>query len=137
MIYRTLFIISTLFLTTQLNGQHIQVVSSSDRAPIEHVAVFNTSRERAAITDSLGMIDLSIFAETDTITLQHPSYITEQYHLKDISGKPTIVLNRKRILIDEYVISASKSRESKLIIPYMVDVLQAGCAYGINRFDRS
>jgi len=35
-----------------------------------------------------------------------------------------IELNRKRILIDEYVISASKSRESKLIIPYMVDVLK-------------
>lgn len=124
MIYRTLFIISTLFLAPQLNGQHIQVVSSSDRSPIEYVAVFNSSKERAAITDSLGMFDLSIFPETDTITLQHPSYIAEQYYLKDISGNSTLVLNRKRILIDEYVISASKSRESKLIIPYMVDVLR-------------
>jgi hemoglobin/transferrin/lactoferrin receptor protein len=35
-----------------------------------------------------------------------------------------VLLERKRILIDEYVISASKYMESSRIIPYMVDVLQ-------------
>ncbi|MEN8226660.1 MAG: TonB-dependent receptor [Bacteroidota bacterium] len=108
----------------QANGQYIQVISSSDRSPIGHVAVFNNSRENAAITDSLGHIDLSIFPESDTIIFQHPSYITVQYSRKAISGQTFIVLDRKRILIDEYVISASKSRESKLIIPYMVEVFE-------------
>jgi hemoglobin/transferrin/lactoferrin receptor protein len=124
MFYRTLFIISALFFATHSNGQKVQVISSSDRAPIEHVAVFNISQERAAITDSLGMINLSIFLETDTIIFQHPSYKSEQNSIKEISGRTTILLHRKRILIEEYVISTSKSRESKLTIPYMVDVLE-------------
>ncbi len=124
MLFRTLFIISTLISTLPLFGQQVRVVSSSDRSPIEHVAVYNTTRERASITDSLGMIDLGIFPKTDTLVFQHPSYISQQFGHPQISDQTTIVLHRKRILIDEYVISASKSRESKLIIPYMVDVIE-------------
>ena len=124
MLFRTLFIISTLISTLPLFGQQVRVVSSSDRSPIEHVAVYNTTRERASITDSLGMIDLGIFPKTDTLVFQHPSYISRQFGHPQISDQTTIVLHRKRILIDEYVISASKSRESKLIIPYMVDVIE-------------
>lgn len=44
--------------------------------------------------------------------------------MKELSGTGIVLLDRKNILIDEYVISASKSKESKLIIPYMVDVME-------------
>ena len=122
MLYRIFFIISVLFLFLRLEAQQIRVISASDRSPIEHVAVFNSSRERAAIADSLGLIDLSIFQFSDTITFQHPSFITVSFARKDLDGKQTLELHRKNILIEEYVISASKSRESELIIPQMVDV---------------
>lgn len=121
---RTLLTIYTLLIAIQVEGQLVQVVSSSDKTPVETVGVFNSSRERAAITDSLGMIDLSIFPKSDTIIFQHPSYVTVKYSRADIPDHGIIELYRKRILIDEYVISASKSRESKLIIPYMVEVLE-------------
>ncbi len=124
MLFRTLFIISTLISTLQLYGQQVQVISSSDRSAIEHVAVYNTTRERSALTDSLGMIDLRIFPMTDTIVFQHPSFVNRQFSHQQITDQSTIVLHRKRFLIDEYVISASKSRESKLIIPNMVDVIE-------------
>ena len=126
MLQRIVLIISALFfcLPAVLTQTRIQVISSSDRAPIEHVAVFNTSQDRAAITDSLGMVDLTPYRSGDTIVFQHPSYITEYRMLHQLKGRPTIQLHRKRILIDEYVISATKSRESKLIIPNMVDVLE-------------
>ncbi|MEN8201251.1 MAG: TonB-dependent receptor [Bacteroidota bacterium] len=123
--FRTLFILSTLILTWKLYGQEVQVISSSDRLAIEHVAVFNTTRERSTITDSLGMIDLGIFPMSDTIIFQHPSYVTVQFNHRQLAGNATVILHRKRILIDEFVISASKSRESKLIIPYKVDVLKS------------
>jgi len=108
----------------KLYGQEVQVISSSDRSPIEHVAVFNTTRERSTISDSSGMINLDVFPMNDTIIFQHPSYISVQFDYLDLVGLSTVVLNRKRILIDEFVISASKSRENKLTIPYMVDVLE-------------
>ncbi len=121
---RILFIISALTFSSGLFGQWIKVLSSSDRSPIEHVAVFSSSRERSALTDSLGMIDLSIFKETDTLLFQHPSFNTRQYIRAGLDGQDHVAMDRKRILIEEYVISASKSRESALVIPYMVDVLK-------------
>lgn len=123
MLYRTIFIINTLFLLVRVSGQQVQVINASDRAPIEHVAIFNNSRSIAAITDSAGMVNLSIFHLDDTITFQHPSYNSVEYATGDISDQSFVVLHRKRIMIEEFVISASKSRESKLIIPYMVDVM--------------
>lgn len=118
------FIISLLISTCNLFGQKAQVISSADRSPIEHVAVFNTTREHSAITDSLGMIDLKIFPLGDTLIFQHPSYASVQYTHQKLTAKVIIMLNRKWIPIDEFVISASKSKESKGTIPYKVDVLE-------------
>lgn len=114
-----------LAISAHVRGQRIIVVSSSDQSPIEHVAVYNPSKEQAAITDSVGVIDLSIFPDKDTIIFQHPSYLTKKIVKTGILGHSQVSMDRKRILIDEYVISASKSRESTLIIPYMVDVLKS------------
>lgn len=121
---RILLIISALAFPARLHGQQIVVISSSDRSPIEHVAVFNSSKEKAAITDTLGRIDLSMFSDNDSIIFQHPSFLTVKLMKSDLRGQSRVLLNRKRVLIDEYVISASKSRESTQIIPYMVDVLK-------------
>ena len=107
-----------------MNGQQLQVISASDRSPVASVAVFNSTRDRAAITDSLGLIDISIFQAGDSLIFQHPSYITKAYSHAELSGLSRVLLQGKRILIDEYVISASKYRESSLIIPYMVDVIK-------------
>jgi len=124
MVYRIIFIISLLTSASLLRAQQIQVLGSSDRAPIESVAVFNHTRDRSAITDSLGMIDLGIFQAGDTLIFQHPSYLSKRYCKSDLSHRQKVHLQSKRILIEEYVISASKYMESSLIIPYVVDVLQ-------------
>lgn len=122
--YRILLIISFLAFAGSLHAQQIQVINSSDRRPIESVAVFNPSRNPAAITDSLGRIFLDIFDAGDTLIFQHPSYQTRQIPKSELSHLQKVLLKSKRILIDEYIISASKYLESHLIIPYMVDVLQ-------------
>jgi len=123
MIFRNLLITIALAFSVQLWGQQIVVLSAPDKSPIEHVAVFNEDRDLASITDSMGVINLSIFPDKDTLIFQHPSYQTVKMAKSDITGRQ-VSMNRKRILIDEYVISASKSRESTLIIPNMVDVLK-------------
>jgi hemoglobin/transferrin/lactoferrin receptor protein len=121
---RIIFVISILAFSLSARGQEIRVIGSSDRIPIETVAVFNSTRERGAVTDSLGRIGLSIFLEEDTVIFQHPSFQTASFPMKDLARRTSVALVRKNILIDEYVISASKSRESKQTIPYMVDVLE-------------
>ena len=122
--YRTLLIISLLISTTLARGQLLQVRTRSDRKPIENVAVFNDTRERGAITDSLGIIDISIFLDGDTIIFQHPSYETMQFMRSELTGRQEVLLQRKRIPIDEYVISASRYIENSQMVPYKVDVLK-------------
>ncbi len=124
--YRIFFTISVLFLFFTLRAQQIRVLNATDRSPVENVAVFNSTRDHADITDTLGRFDLSIFPSTDSIVFQHPSFITATFSKQQLARKRTVELHRKNILIDEYVISASKSRENKLTIPYMVDVLEEG-----------
>lgn len=124
MLIRISFIISILFSITSLNAQQIIVIDASDRDPIEHVAVFNNSRERSSMTDTLGMLDLSIFGPSDTLVFQHPSYLTLHLNMGKLREMSFVGMERKKVMIDEFVISASKYRESKLIIPYMVDVLE-------------
>ncbi len=124
MILRISFIVSALFLVSSLKAQKICVINASDRAPIENVAVFNNSRENSAITDTLGRVDLSIFTHSDTVIFQHPSYLTQQISMERLGRMSILELTRKNVMIDEFVISASKYRESKLIIPYMVDILE-------------
>jgi hemoglobin/transferrin/lactoferrin receptor protein len=122
--YRILVTLYLLQIFLGLEAQQVNVLNATDRSPVENVAVFNTTRERAGMTDSLGIINLSLFQPDDSIVFQHPSYVTMTCSIHQLSGKQTIELKRKNILIDEYVISASKARESKLTIPYMVDVLE-------------
>ncbi len=124
MIFRISFIISALFLLASLEAQQIRVLSASDHTPIENVAVFSSSRESSAITDTIGNIDLSIFSPGDTVIFQHPAYVKSTISMERLMGMKTVELVRKKVLIDEFVISASKYRENKLMIPYMVDVLE-------------
>jgi hemoglobin/transferrin/lactoferrin receptor protein len=122
--YRNLFIFCILLYFPGAWGQQLQVISYPDHTPIENVAVYNIPRDRAATTDSQGMIDISIFRMNDTLIFQHSSYLTVKYSRTELAENQQVMLQRKRILIDEYVISASKYRESSQIIPYMVDVLK-------------
>ena len=109
--------------TSLARGQLIQVSTYPNHKPIENVAVFNSTRERGAFTDSLGMIDISIFLESDTIIFQHPSYETMKFLRSGLTGRKEVFLQRRRIPIDEYVISVSKYWESSQMVPYKVDVL--------------
>jgi len=124
MTYRNLFIINALVFASLANGQQLQLINTSDRSPVENVAVYNSTRGKYTLSDSLGIIDMAIFPDSDTLFFQHPSFISRRCTKAEIAGQKELELQRKRVLIDEYVISASKSRESSLMIPYLVNVLK-------------
>lgn len=119
-------IVSILFilLVTNTYGQRLRILSENSNEPIANVAIFNTSRERAAITDSNGYTGTLAFLAGDTLVFQHPSYNTVIYPYSEIKNKQVVRLSKRNILFDEFVISATKSRESKQILPYKVSVIQ-------------
>jgi hemoglobin/transferrin/lactoferrin receptor protein len=113
-----------LLLSLNAFGQRFRVLSDNSREPVANAAIFNTTRERAAITDSMGFSGPLPFLPNDTIVFQHPSYNTAIFPYSEIRDKKVIRMSRRNILFDEFIISASKSRESKQLLPYKVSVLQ-------------
>jgi hemoglobin/transferrin/lactoferrin receptor protein len=121
---KTFFVLLALLPMTFLNAQKIRVLSENTGEPVENVAIFNTTRERAAITDQLGFTPNLTFLDTDTLVFQHSSYVTVIYPYTEAIAKRVIFLSKRNILIDEFVISASKSKESKQMLPYKVSILE-------------
>ena len=112
------------FFSLNLHGQRFRVLSDNSRDPVANVAIFNTTRERVAITDSMGFSGPLPFLPNDTVVFQHPSYNSVIFPYTAIMDKKVIRLSKRNILFDEFVISASKTRESKQLLPYKVSVLQ-------------
>ncbi len=106
-----------------LCGQSVYVENGSTGEPAENVAIFNQDKSRSILTDLEGYASLDFFVPTDTLFFQHPSYVLYFASLQEILKMKKIVLERKNILIPEFVITASKHRENQRDIAYMVDVL--------------
>jgi hemoglobin/transferrin/lactoferrin receptor protein len=113
-----------LLLSQNAFGQRFRVLSDNSREPVPNAAIFNTTRERAAITDSMGFSGPLPFLPNDTVVFQHPSYNTLILPYSEIKDKKVVRLSKRNIFFDEFIISASKSRESKQLLPYKVSVLQ-------------
>jgi len=113
-----------LFFSLNVLGQRFRVLSDNSRDPVANVAIFNTTRERVAITDSMGFTGPLPFLPADTVVFQHPSYNSVVFPYTAIRNKKVIRLSKRNILFDEFIISASKTRESKQLLPYKVSVMQ-------------
>lgn len=121
---KKLLLLFLLFMACHTYGQRVRVLSENTGKPIENVTLFNPSREKAAITDSIGFTGVLPFSLGDTINFRHPSYNMVSYSYSEVLHKKIIFLTKRNILIDEFVISATKSRESKQVIPYSVSVIE-------------
>ncbi len=113
-----------LFFSLNAHGQRFRVLSDNSRDPVANVAIFNTTRERVAITDSMGFTGPLPFLPTDTVVFQHPSYNSVEFPYTALKDVKVIRLSKRNILFDEFIISASKTRESKQLLPYKVSVMQ-------------
>jgi hemoglobin/transferrin/lactoferrin receptor protein len=118
------FILLLFILSLNAYGQRFRVLSENSREPVANAAIFNTTRERAAITDSMGFSGPLPFLPNDTVVFQHPSYSTVIFPYSEIKDKKVVRMSKRNILFDEFIISASKSRESKQLLPHKVSVLQ-------------
>ncbi|MFZ5941957.1 MAG: TonB-dependent receptor plug domain-containing protein [Bacteroidota bacterium] len=122
-LYLLLFLLLTF--TTFTRAQKIKVISSGNGQPIENVTIYNTGMDRSTLTDSLGFSGKLPFIEGDTVIFRHPAYLTLSFPWKELAGKKVISLVMKKVQIEEYVISATKSRDLSANIPYTVALLDS------------
>jgi hemoglobin/transferrin/lactoferrin receptor protein len=106
-----------------LIAQEILVKNIRTDEPLENVAIFNQHMDKSTITDENGVASIGNFNKTDTLFFQHPSYERYKASYTSVVMSGIIMLERKNILIPEFVITASKYRENKREVPYLIDVI--------------
>lgn len=127
MLYKllTFTILCVTYLNLKAQEQQIKVYNQTTGAPVENVAIYNIERNIATLTDKQGIANLTKFSTSDSIFFQHPSYTPLASTKNELLELEYIFLSRKNIIMDEFVISATKIKDNKKDIPYKVDVIEA------------
>ncbi len=117
-------LIFTLLIYQSSVGQQVTVLDQGTGQPVENVALFNKDKSVSAISDAFGKADLGSFAEDDSIFFQHSSYELCGFTWHEmVFGSGRVLLKRRNIMMEEFVVSAVKGKERKEETPYMIDVL--------------
>ncbi len=108
-----------------IEAQYVIVFDESNGEPVERVALFNQDKSVSILTDDFGKADIQSFANNDSIYFQHPTYVLVGFRKHElVYGNSKVYLRKRNILIEEFVISANKVRETSREIPYMINVLE-------------
>ncbi len=116
-------ILALSILSQMAHAQIITLLNESTREPIENIALYNSTRSYSTLSDKYGKANITNFGESDSIFFQHPTYNSLVFIKSDLENIKKVYLARRVILIDEFVISASKYEENKKDLPFMIDVL--------------
>ena len=107
-------------------AQQVIILDQASGAPVENVALFNQDMTISTLTDNFGKADIQDFRDSDSIYLQHPSFDMAGYTKHELAfGPGRIMLKKRTIMMEEFVISALKSKDKPSEIPYMIDILDA------------
>jgi outer membrane receptor protein involved in Fe transport len=85
--YKTTVIVSILLIVSIsfAGAQNLYVFDQQTSLPVDNVSVYNDEKTKAATTDELGIVDLSLFKNEEYINLQHPQYKSQRINISDIS----------------------------------------------------
>jgi len=111
------------FLFPCLTAQEVQVLNSTTNEPIENVAIYNQHKNKSILTNDKGIAPISDFSASDSLFFQHPSFLRYVISYEEAVKARCIKLDRKVIIMPEFVISASKYKETQRDIAHMVDVI--------------
>lgn len=116
---KKLILLFILFCATQLNAQTITLRDGSTMDPIADAVI--TDGSNSVSTDKSGKADLSSLSKTDTISISHPAYGRTRMLVP--TADKQIFLQGRLVKLDEVVLSANRSPESKDKVPYMIETI--------------
>jgi hemoglobin/transferrin/lactoferrin receptor protein len=106
-------------------SQNIFVYNQQTGNPITDVLIFNNDKSQTGLTNNIGIVSISDFSENDTITFQHPSFISISLDITTLRKfKFKIPLNEKLINLDEVIVSASKWETKANEIPNKIEQIK-------------
>ncbi|HKJ07018.1 MAG TPA: TonB-dependent receptor plug domain-containing protein, partial [Flavobacteriaceae bacterium] len=120
------YILTLLFFTQLGFAQNVKVIDLDMHLPIENVTIYNDAQNHVVYTNKDGIADLSEFKDFDILSFNHLSFNEYDILKKDLAVlEYTVYLSRKAEMLDEIVLSASKSQEKRSRIAEQIAVVSA------------
>lgn len=121
MIYRLLSAIFFLFCFSDSFSQIVKITDIEDMRPVPDVVILNGDRTRYISSGRTGKADITDFRNEETICFQHFTYerICLDYNQLREAGFE-VRLRKKVFAIEEFVVSASRSEQSRFEVPNRV-----------------
>lgn len=103
-------------------AQKVTVLDQKDESPIYQVTIQAKDSDYGAVTDLLGIADLSNFSKNGVLTFRHPSYKPVQISFQKLQKQRFILFMVETIVeMEDIVISASKWEQNKREIPQEIE----------------
>ena len=117
-------ILSILVLSTA-KSQTILIFDQQTGEPISNVFLYSNDKKTTALTDKLGMVDISPFKDSSIIHFQHTSYYTLDFSKQKITKlRFRVGMIKNFVKLNELVISASKWEENTSEIPNRIEIIK-------------
>ncbi|MAM19385.1 MAG: TonB-dependent receptor [Christiangramia sp.] len=107
------------FCLIKLSAQEVKVLDSDSRKPLANVAIFNQDRSTSAITDTLGIADLSSFSSEELLTFSIISHEDLYLRKKEILNN-TVLLEADNNQLDQVVLSVSRFKLDRDEVPQKI-----------------
>lgn len=120
-------IIILLLAPVWLMSQEALVLDGVSGFPLEGVALFNSDKTKAIITNQEGKAPLEIFSENDNITVQLFGFETLEIKLssEEFKNGMTLMLEPKDQALDEVILSVARNATTRKQIAEKVTVIDA------------
>ena len=106
-------------------AQTIFVYDKQTGNPIWDVLLYNNQKDKTALTNEVGIADVSEFAREDIINFQHPSFNPFQIDLLSITQqKYRVALSPRLVSLEEVVVSANKWEANIDEIPNTIEIIE-------------
>jgi hemoglobin/transferrin/lactoferrin receptor protein len=105
-------------------SQDLKIFDKETLQPIKNVAIYSTDRKKSSISDVNGITSLDNFSMNDSVYFQHPTYkniVLTKKQLKEIDY--SIGLDKRTIMLDEFVISAYRWEQNKNEVPNKITTI--------------
>ena len=108
-------------------GQEVLVLDGVSQFPLEGVALYNTQRTAAILTNSEGKAPLELFSTKDTLMVQFYGFESLQINLssEELKNGFTLVLQPKDQTLEEVILSVGRNPTTRKQIAEKVVVIDA------------
>ena len=108
-------------------GQEILILDGVTGYPLEGVAIFNSIRTKAIISNQEGKAPLSVFSESDSLNIQFYGFETLKIKLgpQEFKTGVTVALNPEDQTLEEVILSVGRNATTRKQIAEKVAVIDA------------